>query len=285
MCEAFEQLSVEGRYLTRHQQQQHDQQQQKDNNDAVDGAQPVLSARAARRNELHHATMAGRGGLLLNETSMTQNNKNSEIPGTSSPSTTTTTLTTVIDDDGKEKPAAVWDIEDCRSWLLDASRKIAQAWDAERKGNNSSALSKKIPSVPLGELEGRLVGHSIALCEQLETELQSRCVGLNGKSVVTTPRVADLSKLGIQWQHERGRSAPGATNERTAGQILLLKTAKKLGLILGDELAGIAFHRELRGIIARQEALKQKDLRDEATRQRFNQMKRKPWLQARLQEK
>ena len=71
---------------------------------------------------------------------------------------------------------------------------------------------------------------------------------------------------------------------RTAGQILLLKTAKKLGSILNDPVAGEAIHRELRGLIGKQEALKQKEMRDEATRQRFNQMQRKPWLTARAQQ-
>ena len=70
---------------------------------------------------------------------------------------------------------------------------------------------------------------------------------------------------------------------RTAGQILLLKTAKKLGSILNDSQAGDAIHKELRGLVGRQEARKRKQLLEEQTRQRFAQMKRKPWLQARTE--
>ena len=286
LCEAFEQLSAEGRYLTRQQQQQYDQQNQQ----TTDDSERKLSARAARRNELHHATLAGKGGLLLNANSS----------ATVKAEETTTAVGAVIrDEHGHEKPAATWDLEDCRSWLLEASRSIAQSWDAERRKN--TPLARKIPAVPLGELEGRLVEHSIALCEHLEEELESRSSGGFGTSRrgVVTPRVTDMSKLGIKWQHahERGSGGRGgvggsgqaprrSTNGggRTAGQILILKTARKLSAVLKDELAGEAFHRELRAVIGRQEALKRKEIREEATRQRLHQMQRKPWLQARLQQ-
>ena len=336
LCEAFEQLSAEGRHLTRQQQQQADQQQQQqrsanadDSGAAVQQQQQQLSARATRRNELHHATLAGKGGLLLNHSNNNNNNNNSHHSAVAGPSAETSSnisasdhgKTVVTDDQGHEKPAATWDLEDCRSWLLEASRNIAQAWDAERhnNNNNSNALAKQIPALPFGELEGRLVEHSITLCEHLETELQSRGSSslatttstTNGTThrrvVISTPRVNDMSKLGIKWQHahERGSGGRGGVggsgkaprsggrgaggimgggHPRTAGQILILKTAKKLGDILQDPLAGEAFHRELRAVIGRQEAWKQKEMREEATRQRLNQMQRKPWLQARMQQ-
>jgi hypothetical protein len=63
---------------------------------------------------------------------------------------------------------------------------------------------------------------------------------------------------------------------------LLLKTAKTLGDVLKDTVSGEAIHHELRNVIGKQEARKQKVLREEATRQRHNQMQRKPWLTARL---
>ena len=250
---------------------------------AEDGKPKSLSVRATRRSELHHATMAGKGGLLLNtdaaktEAAVVAADAESE-------------------DNGNEKPAATWDLEDCRSWLLEASRSIAQSWVEERKNNTPAA--KKIPSGPLEELEGLLVEHAITLCEHLETELQSRASHQDNRAQrVVTPRVTDMTKLGIKWQHshERGSGGKGGVGGsgtgstaangigRTAGQILLLKTAKKLGSILNDPVAGEAIHRELRGVIGKQEALKQKDMRDEATRQRLNQMQRKPWLTARAQ--
>lgn len=236
-----------------------------------------MSARAIRRNELHNATMAGKGGLVLNES---QSTKTDDQPSTGTEAT---------------KAAAQWDIEDCRTWLLDASRTIAQTWIADRSKSVSAA--KKIPLGSQGELEGRLVEHAITLCEHLEKELQQRnSVATNGSRRVVTPRVTDMSKLGIKWQHknERGSGGKGgvggsgvhvaAVKGRTAGQILLLKTAKKLGDILKDPVAGEAIHSELRNVIGKQETRKRKALLDEATRHRFNQMQRKPWLQARLQQ-
>ena len=285
LCEAFEQLSAEGKHILRHQQQMSDQQDQQkkiaNNEPAV-----ALSGRAARRSELHHATMAGKGGLLLN------------TPVVSTAAAITSSASELAEDDGKssggEKPAASWDLEDCRSWLLKASRTIAQSWVDERKTSILKADSK-IPTGSVDELEGRLVEHAITLCEHLEQELQSRASSSVGVSRVVTPRVTDMSKIGIKWQHahERGSGgkggvgssgAPAPSGGRTAGQILLLKTAKKLGALLKDPLSGDAIHRELRTVISRQEAWKQKEMREEATRQRFHQMQRKPWLAAKAQQ-
>jgi hypothetical protein len=236
-----------------------------------------LSGRAARRNELHHATLAGKGGLLLDFASM-DNNKNDKEE-----STTTTTQ--------QRKPAAQWDLEDCRSWLLEASRRIAQQWVKDRTAVQDKS---KWPVGPLEELEGSLVEHSIALCEHLEQELQSRTTAKT-KNRVVTPRVQDMSKLGIQWQHghERGSGGKGGVgksgnsrptgNNRTAGQVLFLKTAKSLSSILKDPLAGVSFHLELRAVIGKQEEQKRKKLLEEASRQRLQQMQRKPYLQARAQ--
>jgi hypothetical protein len=295
LCEAFEQLSAEGKHILRHQQQMSDQQEQqkmKAGNSNVSGPPVVLSGRAARRSELHHATMAGKGGLLLNTN-----------VGAAAVAATSPTATESIEDDGSkinggEKPAAAWDLEDCRSWLLKASRTIAQAWVDERKAsilNTTSANGQTIPAGSVDELEGRLVEHAITLCEHLEQELQSRASTSAGASRVVTPRVNDMSKIGIKWQHahERGSGGKGgvggsgatlASGGRTAGQVLLLKTAKKLGVLLKDAVAGETIHRELRAVISRQEAWKQKEMREEATRQRFHQMQRKPWLAAKAQQ-
>lgn len=143
--------------------------------------------------------------------------------------------------------------------MLEASRSIAQAWDAERCTNSGSTFARKIPAVPLGELEGRLVEHSFVLCEHLEANLQQSRVGGNsrGRHAVTTPRVADMSKLGI---HSRrggvgGSKRTGNTSgsrRPTAGQILLAMKAQKLGTILQDSLAGDAFRRELDAVIGHQ---------------------------------
>lgn len=70
---------------------------------------------------------------------------------------------------------------------------------------------------------------------------------------------------------------------RSAGQILILKTSKKLGSILNDVQAGEAIHKELLRVRGQQDAHKRKGQLEEQTRQRFLQMKRKPWLQARAE--
>jgi hypothetical protein len=305
-------LSAEGKNILKqqsaqqHQQDQINKQQQyngtgKDNQDGENDGDGVgettnkpkqISARAARRNELHHATLAGKGGLLLNTTTDTAEGH----------------AAAKDDDGGNEKPAAAWDLEDCRTWLLEASRRIAQTWVEERM--KSPAAAKRLPTAPLGEVEGQLVEHSITLCEQLESELNARnhnpsaaAVAAKAKATakrVVTPRVTDMSKLGIKWQHahERGSGGKGGVGNnartltasnargggRTAGQILILKTAKKLGSILNDLIAGEAFHKELRGVIGRAEERKRQALREEATRQRLSQMQRKPYLQARMQQ-
>ena len=127
-----------------------------------------------------------------------------------------------------------------------------------------------------------MVEHTFTLIEHLEQELQMKQTG-NGEKVVT-PRLNDLAKLGIQWQykHERGagsKSLPqAAKSKRTAGQILILKTAKKLGSILNDPASGEAIHKKLREVVWKQETLKLQAQREEASRQRMLQMKRKPWL-------
>lgn len=274
---------------------------------ALDAENPsapmVLSGRAARRSELHHATMAGKGGLLLNTPVASAAVTAATVK--SFPVAAAMTDGTIVADDSKaEKLATTWDLEDCRSWLLNASRRIAQSWVDERKNHpdgTSNNSNSNIPTGSVDELEGRLVEHAITLCEHLENELQSRASSSSSSNKstgrVVTPRLSDMTKLGIKWQHahERGSGGKGGVggsgvagkanmNQRTAGQILLLKTSKKLGTLLNDPIAGDAIHHELRSVISRQEGIKQREMRDEATRQRLNQMQRKPWLAAKAQQ-
>ena len=63
---------------------------------------------------------------------------------------------------------------------------------------------------------------------------------------------------------------------------MILKTAKKLGMMLKDNVSGTAIHKELRSLVGKQEAKKKKLQRDEATRQRMQQMKRKQYLSVRV---
>jgi hypothetical protein len=277
LCESFEQLSQQGKAILKQDQQQIEAEARRD--------MPV-SKRTAHRNELHHASLAGKGGLLLDFSNVNEEDKPSETSSSTSASTSPK---------ASEKSAAEWNLLDCRSWLLDASRRIAQQWTEERI--KLGAASKNIPHGSVDELEGKLVEHSITLCEQLEYELQSlsKTKETNVQRVIT-PRVTDMSKLGIKWQHshERGSGGKGGVGgsgsqggfsgpRRTAGQILLLKTANKLGSILNDPIAGEAISRELRNVIGQQETRKRQLRLEESSRQRMLQMKRKPYLQARVQ--
>ena len=271
LCEAFDQLSRDGRRILKMRVQ--------------DGeAAKESSVRANRRNELHHASMAGKGGLLLDFSALSEVKQDKSLSPQAAAALKLET-----------KPVPLWDLDDCRSWLLEASRKIAQQWIKDRDNG-----VKGIPEGSQDELEGKLVEHTISLCDQLETELKSRDLKASGAgSKVVTPRVQDMAHLSIRWQHshERGsggkggvgnsgqaKQQPGQKSGRTAGQILILKTGKKLGVMLNDPVAGNAFHKELRALAGRQEARKRKEVADEAARQRFQQMKRKPWLQARAAE-
>jgi TFIIB zinc-binding len=311
-----------------------------------------LSARAARRNELHNATMAGRGGILLDLTTVQQQNASCGGGGAAAVAVVGAAAAAGGTTNGNggavvDKPAPSWDLEDCRSWLLDASRKVAQQWIQQRQVQVLSDDKKKpstasttagadgtsttttttvgtIPSGTLEELEGQLVEHSFTLCEYLEAELsKSTSNKINSKAGhqqrVITPRVNNMAKLGIKWQHshERGSGGKGgvggsgkgkqvgggslATGAGTlpsrgntnatagggggkrAGQILILLTAKRLGSILNDTVSGEAIHKELRSVVGKQEARKLKERSEEASRQRLQQMQRKPWLQARAQ--
>jgi len=295
LCLAFEQLSEAGEQILKAEQGQVEEAVAPAENGsdptAAAGAAPPseqssfqYNKRAARRNELHHSNLAGKGGLLLDFASVETKSAKSVLSAASTaPSSSNNSPTNgAVADACSTKPVATWDLEDCRKWLTEIPRQIAQGWvDAREKS------AKGIPSGSLEDLEGELVMHTFTLIEHLEQEMHAKAEP-NGRKVVT-PRLNDLAKLGINWQHkhERGavsKSLPQAqTSKRTAGQILIMKTAKKLGSILNDPVAGEAIHKKLREVVDKQDTLKKQKFREEASRQRLMQMKRKPWLQARLQ--
>ena len=329
LCEAFDQLASDGRKILAQQESgtvEADELANKDEASQSDAAAKKAAIaksissnrRAAKRADLHKASMAGKGGLFLDMSDVEDKTKykgDDNLASTNNKSGVSPTNTSRFE----MMPAKNWDLEDCRSWLLEASRSIAQTWVDERdalpssddtKGNNTTNAGvgpkKNFPKGSRDELEGKLVEHSIVLCEFLEKQLSKANAGpgrggpgaATSKRVVT-PRVTDMSKLGIRWQHahERGsggkggvgnsgnmkkRAASAATNGRRAGQILILQSSHKLGDILKNPLAGEYFHRELRALIGRQKSRTDKGLRDEATRQRLVQMQRKPWLQAKV---
>ena len=290
LAEAFDQLSKDGKQLLKKIAGESSSLDEVTSNG-------VTHARASRRNDLHSASLAGKGGLLLDTTVVSH--------GSSLDEKKTSLLTT--GQAFETKSAATWDIDDCKCWMIEATKSIAKSWFEARQ--SSTALlndeSKAIPKGTIDELEGSLIEHTLKICEYLELELKHKSDG-KAKSTtagglhVNTPRVGDMGNIGIKWQHsyERGSGGkggvgnsgrmisgvkPGERSSRTAGQILLLLTAKKFSNIINDQVAGAAFHKELKGVIGREDAKQRLDRRDEATKARLKQMNRKPWLQARVQ--
>ena len=300
LCGAFDQLSRDGRQLLR--QKAGEDAAANGDDDSEGEGKVTANARASRRNDLHGTSFAGRGGILIKTDKVkADDGKDAVANGGATPSAV------------EMKPASTWDLDDCRTWMLEASRSIARQWVEQAK--NEEDASVDIPKGTADELEGRLVECTLKLIDVLESELKG-CANGNangkgpglGRKPIATPRAANMGSLGIRWQHshERGsggsggvgnsgksvlgkRPRPGASTTsgagggRSAGQILILKTAKKLSAAIGDAVAAEAFHKELRALRERQEARKKQSLRDEAAQARFRQMQRKPWLQARAQ--
>src|SRR5210317_249997 len=135
LCEAFDQLSSDGRQILKQKEE-------------AAPAETFVNKRATKRNELHHANLAGKGGILLDFTAINKEKedkaKESQLSGLAA------------------KPAPKWELDDCRSWLLEASRSIAKHWVDERE--------KGVKGVPTGtqeEREGKLVEQAITLCDLL----------------------------------------------------------------------------------------------------------------------
>jgi hypothetical protein len=298
LSEAFDQLSRDGKQLLK----------KIAGESSDDGANVVIHARASRRNDLHSASLAGKGGLLLDTTVVSYGGVVGASMNEKSPSESLT------GQPFETKSAATWDLDDCKSWMIEATKSIARSWVEARQSSTAPAIAQSkngshdsTMAIPIGtkdELEGSLVEHTLKICEYLESELKQTSDGKSepsaGELRVNTPRVGDMGVLGIKWQHsyERGSGGkggvgnsgrtisgikPGERSSRTAGQILLLLTAKKFGNIIGHQVAGAAFHKELKAVIGREDARQRLERRDEATKARLNQMNRKPWLQKRVQ--
>jgi len=222
MCMAFEQLAQDGRKIL---QQQETGTVEADEIDAEGKAEAEAkkaavaktmstNRRAVKRAEMHKASMAGKGGLFLDFSEVDEKAKGKKDDKTAAAAISPTNSRF------EGMPVATWELEDCRSWLLEASRAIAQSWVDERDalpeadgGSNSNGgkpppgVKKNFPKGSRDEIEGKLVEYSIVLCEFLEGQIKKSSAATGGKRVVT-PRVQDMSRLGIKWQHahERGVS-------------------------------------------------------------------------------
>lgn len=310
LCEAFDQLSRAGRQILKRKAGEVDGGGEAGDGDDENDVQKVVNARASRRNDLHSASLAGKGGLLLDMTAVTHGGV-----GGGALNATSASIGGRSGLPFESKAAASWNLDDCKSWMMEASKSIARQWSEFYQSSEAifNVESKNNPAmaIPKGtndELEGKLVEHTLKLCEYIESELSQKTNGkskvMGGNLRVKTPRVADMGTCGIKWQHsyERGSGGKGGVgnsgravngtkpgentqrNGRTAGQILLLLTSKKFGNIIGDIVAGTAFHRELKAIIEREGAKKRQDRKDESTNARMKQMNRKPYLQKRVQQ-
>lgn len=274
LCEAFDQLSKEGQQILKVKAGEEKTaaagKGDKPGVPSIVASAQSLNARASKRSELHRSSLAGKNGVFLD----TDKKESSRADQPTS--------------EVERKPVSSWSLDDTRSWLLEASKTIAKQWH------------KTSPKGTLAEIEGLLVQHTLTLCSKLEEEITKggKKGSLNRQKVVT-PRV-QMGTLGIKWQHKHERGSGGAggvgnsgrgygkasqvkPSGRSAGQILILKTAKKLSEAVGNAKAGEAFHRELSALRSRQEALKKKQRSDVVSAQRLNQMKRKPWLQMRVE--
>jgi len=298
LCEAFDELSKDGQQILKKRAGEEEEL------DADEDGPNVIHARASRRNDLHSASLAGKGGLLLDKTVVS-------FGGVAGGALEEDKVKASTGLPFETKPAATWDFDDCKSWMIEASKSIAKHWSDHSSGvtetattNKGSNATMEIPTGTKDELEGKLVDYTLVLCEYLEAELKNKSaekskLGAGGQRV-HTPRVADMGTLGIKWQksHERGSGGkggvgnsgrpitehkPGDRSGRTAGQILLLLTPKKFGNIIKDQVAGAAFHKELKAVAGMEQAKKWQERREEASKARLNQMNRKPWLQKRVQ--
>lgn len=315
LWESFEQLSKSGRQILKGRAGEETSTNDStnpshmNNNTSQNGQEAVEieTKRAGWRNDMHKASLASR--TLLEKVD----------PVTSSATATSVQAIVLVPHEKKE--AKVWNLDDCRSWLVEASKIIAKKWvDMNEQANTMKnpvanekvsnqkgieTISKSIPKGSRDELEGKMVFHTLTLCDHLEKEVSNssrsgnnRTRQRNGRAF--TPRVKDMSKLGIKWQkpNERGSGGkggvgnsgrttlgkkPGEQSSRTAGQVLLLMTRKQFGSLLKDTVAGDAFHTELRTLLGRQNERKRKIMGEEVARTRAKQLKRKPWLTARAE--
>lgn len=295
LCEAFDELSTDGKEILKF----------KSDFD-IDGSmkragcmKTYFNHRANKRSNLHSSSMAIKGDDFLNMPynviKYTEEHVNSNLKKDDSSSSVSKSVF-------ENKPTCSWNLDDCRLWLLDASRMIAQQW-------SKLPVDDKIFTANINESEGRLVRHSLTICNLLENELIN--LSMQGSKKITkkhlTPRVREMGQLEIKWQqsnsygHDKKITRKSICDSKsssslecgtksfghgkTAGQILIMKTSKKLGEAIDDIVAGEAFHRELRALLCRQDLKKKEKRRNEATMMRFRQMKRKPWLHARVQAK
>lgn len=227
LCEAFDQLSNEGKNILKIQatgeggREDISQDQAHKSGNKGNGAaekkehapiirrEKKLSARANRRNELHSSNLAGKGGLKLNlPQKLMQKDQGKTASAAEDGKRTPKTPTT---SDLENKPVSSWNLDDVRSWLLETSRTISRKWFEQQ--DEAGVPGSNIGEIPRGtvdEMEGRLVQDTLKLCSVLENETKRSSSKLQGRRRVVTPRVNEMGSLSIRWQHRHERGSGGA---------------------------------------------------------------------------
>jgi len=261
LCEAFDQLSKDGRQILKVKAGEGGSNEKDDEEESEKSNITVV-----KQSRLHSATLSRK------------------ISGSTAIDSAISTT--------EKKSASKWDLDDARSWLLEASRRIARKWKQQESDQTADDMSKRgIPQGSTEELEGKLVGHTLTLCDIMETELKNGDKSRMGKQSVVTPRVAEMGRLGIKFQHSHERGSGGAggvgnsglaggmmsqkLRKKTAGQILILKSAKRLGEAIKDPIAGEAFHCEVRALLQRQEKEEKEKRSIDTLKRRLNKKKQK----------
>ena len=142
LSESFDQLSKDGKQLLHKKAGEDNGEDSK----TAKGEAKVMHARASRQNDLHSASLAGKGGLLLDATACSHSGmdgSSAKESGSGQPFET--------------KSTAAWDMDDCRSWMIEATKSIAKSWvemqqsstvatdDAKGNGNNNNGGAMATP--------------------------------------------------------------------------------------------------------------------------------------------
>lgn len=200
----------------------------------------------------------------------------------------------VIDQEsGSQSSAALQPVHNLLDTLDEARSGMQKAAQLRKK------LEECIQEDDKEVLEGILVEKAMALCEKLEEEVdESTAAKAPSSSRTATGRVSTvmgMGNLGINWQgkDERGGGGAGGVgnnsrnniggvvsrgNGKTPGQILMLKTSKKIIDVVEDVKVGKIIHTALENMKVKQKDLKRKRSGNESAQKRVNQMKRKAYF-------
>jgi len=142
-----------------------------------------FNKRATRRNELHSSNLAGQNnGFILNIIPPNHTATKTATTTATTKSQTPTTPKTPTSSSIEEKTVTTWNLDDARIWLLETSRIIAQKWFTQQDEIGKPGSITTIGNIPKGtkdELEGVVLQYALSLCGVLESELNRNGNGKN----------------------------------------------------------------------------------------------------------